>query len=150
MDTLEADVVAVAAGASDLAASIAAAEGGTKVIALGKVSTTGGTGNMKMGSLGLERRLQKLKQMRPTKNEASKIFMDYTHWRADAQLVRAHIDKVTTTIDWLEKMGVEFVEPETYSTGAHFRSLRIRHFQTMKGKGSHEKHHHILLSNGKY
>ncbi len=43
--------------------------------------------------------------------------MDYTHWRVDAQLVRAYIDKAATTIDWLEKLGVEFSEPATYFQG---------------------------------
>ena len=120
MDKIEADVVVIAGGASGLAASIAAAEGGAKVIVLEKRSTTGGTGNMGMGPFGVESRLQKLKQMGPTRDEAFKIFMDYTHWRVDAQLVRAHIDKAATTIDWLEKMGVEFVEPAAYFPGAHF------------------------------
>ena len=38
--------------------------------------------------------------------------MDYTHWRVDAQFVRAYIDKSATTIDWLEKLGVEFANSE--------------------------------------
>jgi fumarate reductase flavoprotein subunit len=120
MNKLEADVVVIAAGASGLAAAVSAAQGGTKVIAFEKGSTTGGAGNMGMGPFGVESRLQKLKQMGPTREEAFKIFMDYTHWRVDAQLVRAHIDKAATTIDWLEKLGVEFVEPAAYFPGGHF------------------------------
>jgi len=117
MNTLEADVVVIAAGVAGLAASIAAAEKGVKVIALEKASTTGGTGNMGMGPLGVESRLQRLKQMGPSKDEAFKVFMDYTHWQVDARLVRAYIDKAATTIDWLEKMGVEFMEPRPYFPG---------------------------------
>jgi fumarate reductase flavoprotein subunit len=117
MDNLEADVVVIAAGAAGLAAAIAAAEKGAKVTVFEKASTTGGTGSMGMGPLGVESRLQRLKQMGPTKDEAFKIFMDYTHWRVDARLVRAYIDKSATTIDWLEKMGVEFLEPSAYFPG---------------------------------
>jgi fumarate reductase flavoprotein subunit len=117
MNNLEADVVVIAAGAAGLAAAIASAEKGVKVIVFEKASTTGGTGSMGMGPFGVESRLQRLKQMGPSKDEAFKIFMDYTHWRVDAQLVRAYIDKAATTIDWLEKMGVEFLEPSAYFPG---------------------------------
>jgi fumarate reductase flavoprotein subunit len=117
MNKLEADVIVIAAGAAGLAASIAAAERGAKVVAFEKASTTGGTGSMGMGPFGVESRLQRLKQMGPTKDEAFKIFMDYAHWQVDARLVRAYIDKAATTIDWLEKMGVEFLEPSAYFPG---------------------------------
>ena len=117
MNNLEADVVVIAAGAAGLAAAIAAAENSAKVIVFEKASTTGGTGSMGMGPFGVESRLQRLKQMGPTKDEAFKIFMDYTHWQVDARLVRAYIDKAATTIDWLEKMGIEFLEPSAYFPG---------------------------------
>ncbi len=120
MNKLETDVIVIAAGVSGLAAAISAAQCGVKVIAFEKGSTTGGTGNMGMGPFGVESRLQKLKQMGPTRDEAFRIFMDYTHWRVDGQLVRAYIDKAATTIDWLEKLGVEFVEPATYFRGGAF------------------------------
>jgi fumarate reductase flavoprotein subunit len=86
MKKLEADIIVVAAGAAGLAASIAAAESGAKVIAFEKASTTGGTGSMGMGLLGVESRLQRLKKLGPTRDEAFKIFMDYTHWQVDARL----------------------------------------------------------------
>jgi fumarate reductase flavoprotein subunit len=117
MKTIEADVIVVAAGAAGLAASIAAAERGANVVAFEKSSTTGGTGNMGMGLFGVESRLQRLKSLGPTKDEAFKIFMDYTHWQVDARLVRAYLDKAATTIDWLEQMGVEFMDPCAYFPG---------------------------------
>jgi fumarate reductase flavoprotein subunit len=120
MNTLEADVIVIAGGAAGLSSAIAAVQASAKVILFEKGSTTGGTGNMGMGPLGIESRLQRMKQMGPTKDEAFKIFMDYTHWRVDAQLVRAYIDKAATTIDWLEKLGVEFVEPAAYFPGGNF------------------------------
>jgi fumarate reductase flavoprotein subunit len=120
MNTLEADVIVIAGGPAGLSAAISAVESGARVILFEKGSTTGGTANMGMGPLGIESRLQRMKQMGPTKDEAFKIFMDYTHWRVDAQLVRAYINKAATTIDWLEKLGVEFVEPAAYFPGGNF------------------------------
>ena len=67
MARLEADVIVVAAGAAGLAASLAAAENGAKVIAFEKASTTGGTGSMGMGPLGVESRRQRLKFLAPQK-----------------------------------------------------------------------------------
>ena len=119
MNQLEADVVVIGGGASGLAASIGAAEGGASVIVLEKRMTTGGTANMGMGPLGIESRLQRTKLVGPSKDEAFKAFMDYTHWRGDARLVRAFIDKSGDTINWLEKMGVQFVDVAAYFPGGN-------------------------------
>ena len=120
MKQLEADVVVVAAGAAGLAAAVAAAEKGANVVAFEKAATTGGTGNMGMGPLAVESKLQRLKQIALTRERAFQIFMDYTHWRVDARLVKAYLDKSADTIDWLENMGVEFVEPAAYFPGSNF------------------------------
>jgi fumarate reductase flavoprotein subunit len=53
------DVIVVAAGLGGLAASIAAAENGARVIAFEKGATTGGAANMGMGPLGVGSRFQK-------------------------------------------------------------------------------------------
>jgi fumarate reductase flavoprotein subunit len=111
---LTADVVVIGAGTSGLPATLEAAEAGAKVIVFEKTNTTGGTGNMGMGLFAVESRMQKEKQMPLTRDEAFDIFMTYTHWRVNARLVRAYIDKSADTIDWLEKMGVEFEEPAAY------------------------------------
>ena len=120
MSDIETDVAIVAGGPAGLCAAIEAADAGAKVAIFEKGSTTGGAANMGMGPLGVESRLQKLKQHGPTKDEAFKAFMDYTHWRVDARLVRAYIDKATTSIGWLEGLGVRFVEPAAYFPGGNF------------------------------
>ncbi|MFC1867398.1 FAD-dependent oxidoreductase [Thermodesulfobacteriota bacterium] len=102
-----------------LSAAISAAQGGAKVIVFEKTSTTGGTGNMGMGPLGIESRHTRAKQFKPTKDEAFEIFMDYTHWSVDAKLVRAYLNKSGDTIHWLESLGVEFVEPASYFPTAY-------------------------------
>ena len=120
MKTLETDVAVVSAGTAGLAAAVAAAENGARVIALEKASTTGGTANMGMGPFAVESRLQKIKNVPLTKKEAFRAFMDYTHWRVDARLVSDYINKTADTIDWLEKMGVEFYDVIAYVKGSHF------------------------------
>jgi fumarate reductase flavoprotein subunit len=119
MKQLETDIAIVGSGTAGLAAAIAAAEKGAKVIAFEKASTTGGTGNMGMGPFAVESRLQRMKNITLTREEAFKIFMDYTHWRVDARLVSNYINKSADTIDWLEKMGVVFGGVEAYVRGSY-------------------------------
>jgi fumarate reductase flavoprotein subunit len=119
MNKLEADIIVVAGGAAGLAAAVAAAQGGARVVVFEKGATTGGTGNMGMGPLGIESRHTRLKQFKPTRDEAFEAFMNYTHWRVDARLVRAYLNKSGDTIHWLESLGVEFVEPASYFSSAY-------------------------------
>ena len=118
MNRLEADVVVIAAGPGGLAASIAAAQLGLKVITFEKSATTGGAANMGMGPLGIESPLTRAKQFQPTQDEAFQIFMNYVHWQADGHLVRVHLNKSGDTIAWLQALGVEFAEPASYFPGS--------------------------------
>ncbi len=120
MKEFTADIAIISAGTAGLAAAVAAAEGGAKVISFEKAQTTGGTGNMGMGPLGVETQQQRMKQIQLTRDDAFRAFMNYTHWRVDARLVKTYLDKSASTIEWLEKMGVEFVEPAAYFPGANF------------------------------
>ena len=67
MSRLETDVIVVAGGAAGLSAAVAAAQSGARVILMEKASTTGGTGSMGMGPLGVESRRQRLKFLAPQK-----------------------------------------------------------------------------------
>jgi len=75
---------------------------------------------MGMGPFAVESRLQRIKNVSLTREEAFKIFMDYTHWRVDARLVSDYINKSASTIEWLEEMGVEFVDVIAYVQGSYF------------------------------
>jgi len=120
MNTIQTDLVVIGGGPAGLAAASSAAEKGARVALFEKGATTGGAGNMGMGPFAVESRLQKIKQIDLTREKAFRIFMDYTHWRVDARLVKAYVDKSADTINWLEKMGVEFVEPAAYFPGSNF------------------------------
>lgn len=114
MKKIEADVIVIAAGPAGLAASIAAAEKDAEVVVIEKAKTTGGAGNMGMGPFGVETKLQQQKMIGLTKEEAFKKFMEYTHYRVDARLVKAYINKAPDTIQWLQDMGVEFFDVVRY------------------------------------
>jgi fumarate reductase flavoprotein subunit len=120
MQQVQSDVVIVAGGTAGLAAAAAAAESGVSIIVCEKTGRTGGCGNMASGLFAVESRYQKQMQLDVTREDIFKYLMTYTHWKADAGLVRAYIDKSAETIDWLEKMGVEFLAVESHGPGNHF------------------------------
>jgi len=120
MGSFDCDVVIVAGGTAGLAAAVAASESDCKVIVCEKSDRTGGCGNMASGLLAVESRYQKQMQLPLTVEEAFDYHMAYCHWRADARLVRAYLDKSADTIDWLENMGVEFRAIESHGPGNHY------------------------------
>jgi fumarate reductase flavoprotein subunit len=120
MKQIEADVVVIAAGTAGMAATVAAAEKGAKVITFEKAATVGGAGNMARGPFAVESKLQRMRKIDLTREQVFKIHMDYTHWKVDARLVSAFISKSADTIDWLEKMGVEFTDVQCHNRGFNF------------------------------
>jgi fumarate reductase flavoprotein subunit len=124
----EADVVVIGSGAAGMAAALTAAEGGAKVIVFEKMGHHGGTSNFAQGMFAVESDMQRHGYIGLTRDEAFKTAMDYSHWRANPYLVRAIIDKSAETIAWLQKQGVEFVEPVTMFYGAP------RTWHILKGK----------------
>ena len=63
---------------------------------------------MAEGLFAVESSAQKRLNITAGRDEAFRIAMAYAHWRLDARLVRAFIDKSGDTIDWLEKKGMYF------------------------------------------
>ncbi|MCM8711249.1 FAD-dependent oxidoreductase [Clostridium sp. SYSU_GA19001] len=114
MKNMEADVIVVGGGASGIAAAVAAAEKDASVIVIEKGSTLGGAANMGMGFFAVESKYQKAQMVDFTKEDAFKMFMEYTHWRVDARLVRKYIEQSASTIEWIESMGVEFLNSYKY------------------------------------
>ena len=124
MKKLQADVCVVAAGLSGLAASIAAAEQGLKVVTLEKNKVTGGAASMGMGPLAVGSRLQRMKGVNLTADEAFLKHMHYAHWMADARLVYDYYRKTGDTIDWLQDMGIEMI----FTGGTLYTPTRMRAF----------------------
>ena len=106
--TMSADLVVIGAGASGTAAAWAAAEKGLKVVTLEKKAIPGGTGAFSEGIFAVESKLQKDWNYGLTKDQAFTMIMNYGHWRGNARMVRAFVDRSADTIDWMMKNGVKF------------------------------------------
>lgn len=110
----ESDVIVVAAGMSGLCAAIAAAERGATVTIYEKGTTYGGAASMGMGFFAAGSHIQRANQIDITAETAFQKFMEYTHWRVDARLVKKLFDQSASTITWMESMGVEFLGAYKY------------------------------------
>ncbi|MBT8226531.1 MAG: FAD-dependent oxidoreductase [Dactylosporangium sp.] len=108
-DHIEADVIVIGGGASGITAAVAAAERDASVIVIEKGGTTGGAANMGMGFFAVGSKYQRAQLVDFTQEDAFRLFMEYTHWRVDARLVRRYIAQSAGTIEWIEGMGVEFL-----------------------------------------
>ncbi len=104
-------VVVVGAGGAGLAAALTLAEMGAKVSVFEKMAFAGGTTNYVEGTYAVESEMQYRKNIKATRDEGFKELMEYSHWRANPDLVRAIVDKSADTISWLEREGVQFLEP---------------------------------------
>ncbi|MBP1737078.1 MAG: hypothetical protein H6Q60_959 [Oscillospiraceae bacterium] len=121
---MEADVVVIAGGMSGLTAATQAQEilnstGGGSVVVFEKSGTTGGAANMGMALFAVESKMQKEQMYNWTKDEAFNFFMEYTHWRSDAKLVRRWFNMSASTIEWIQSMGVEFLGVYKYFKDSH-------------------------------
>jgi len=105
------DVIVAGAGGAGLAAALTLAEGGAKVVVFEKMPFAGGSFLYVEGTFAADSDMQRKTNIKVTRDEAFKGIMDYSHWKANAALVRAFVDKSASTVDWLEKEGVEFIEP---------------------------------------
>lgn len=105
-ETASADVVVVGGGTSGTAAALAAAQGGAKVIVLEKTSAMGGLLNYAMGIAGTETSLQKEAGETVTTEYLFNYLEKYNHYRSNAALLKAILEKSGNTIDWLRNNGI--------------------------------------------
>lgn len=126
MRQLQSDIVVLSAGTAGLAAAVTAAEGGASVIAIEKASHTGGTALRANQLFCVESSLQRIKQYTLTKEEAFRIYMDFTQWAVNARLIKALIDRSVSTLEWLERMGVEFIDLTSHGPGMYYTAHIIK------------------------
>jgi len=121
---LVADVVAIGGGGAGLAAAITAASSGASVIVFERMAGVGGSTTFAEGLFAAESSMQFRRNIVLTKDNVFERHMEATNWRANPRLVRAFINKSAGTIEWLQDMGVEFIDstalypggPQTWHT----------------------------------
>lgn len=116
----ETEVVVVGAGGAGLAASVAAAEKGAKVIALEKAASCGGDASFAIATGASGSRYAKRTGIEPPpKGVILESMMLFHAWMADSDVVRAIEDRAGDTLDWLEDMGVVYDPNFQWGPGVH-------------------------------
>ncbi|MBR2716896.1 MAG: FAD-dependent oxidoreductase [Oscillospiraceae bacterium] len=95
-------------GAAGLAAAVTGLEAGARVTVLEKRRYLCGNGRYAEGMFAAGSRLQRRLNIDARPEELFRRAMEYSHWRADARLVRSLIDRSGETVDWLMGLGVPF------------------------------------------
>jgi fumarate reductase flavoprotein subunit len=126
----EADIVVIGSGVSGMVAALTAAESGARVLVLEKQRSLGGTSNFFHGMFAVESEMQRQRYITYSTDEAFKNIMEYSHWRANARLVRAVVNESGPTISWLQEKGVQFTEATTNMPDAP------RCYHPVKGMGA--------------
>lgn len=126
----ETDVIVIGSGACGLAAAVTAAEGGAKVVVFEKQRSLGGTSNFFEGTFAVESPMQRERYITYSRDEAFRRMMEYSHWRADARMVRVFVDESAATIRWLQELGIEFTDAATNMPDG------LRTYHIVKGRGA--------------
>jgi len=103
---LQTDVVVIGAGGTGLAAAVAAAEKGAKVVVLEKANAPGGNSARAVGFFAAESPAQKRMRIDAPRDVLFKMAMDFAHWKINPQIIRAFVDKSGDTARWLEEKGL--------------------------------------------
>jgi fumarate reductase flavoprotein subunit len=108
-EKLQADIIVVGGGGAGLAAAVTAAENGVKnIILLEKRPVLGGNSVFPAGLLGTETQLQRRLGYDTRRDDIFRGMMEYSHWKVDARVIRALVDKTPDNIKWLEAKGIHF------------------------------------------
>jgi fumarate reductase flavoprotein subunit len=106
IEDLSTDIVCIGAGGTGLAAAVAAAENGAKVIVIEKLNKAGGNTARAQGFFAAESSTQKRLNINAPKDVLFKMSMEYSHWKVNPRIMRVFIDKSADTVNWLEKQGL--------------------------------------------
>lgn len=123
------DVIVIGGGGAGLTAALTAAQGGLKVLLVEKRKIMGGNSNFpRGGGFAVGSKYHKECGLTFTTDDVFESIMTYTHWRGNAPLVRAFLEKTNETLEWLETQGVAFapipdayVRMTQYATGVPLR-----------------------------
>lgn len=118
----EYDLVVIGGGASGKSAALTAAQAGLSVALLEKLPQTGGSSVYAEGTAAFESSEQKARGVPdhegkhfPSKEEGFRRYTDYSHHRANPDVVRMQVDNTAETIDLYKSLGIEYTDVTIYA-----------------------------------
>lgn len=110
------DVIVIGCGGSGMCAAVSAAQQGKQVVVFEKAAMIGGNSIFpRGGTFAVESKYQKNLGIEFKAEDVYRAIMNYTHYRANAPLLRAFIEKSASTVEWIEALGGKFKDvPEMF------------------------------------
>jgi fumarate reductase flavoprotein subunit len=137
----EYDVVVIGSGASGKSAALAAAQGGLTVAILEKLPETGGSSVFAEGTAAFESSEQKARGVPddagahfPSREEGFRRYTDYSHLRANPDVVRVQVENTAETIDLYKSLGITYTDVSIY---AYDQPYELYTFHRPDGLGAH-------------
>lgn len=130
--TIKADAVVIGGAGTGMAAAVAAAEKGVKVVIVEKRPSLGGNSTVSGAFFACESPSTGRAEIDAPADHFFKKAMEFHHWKVNPRIVRAFIAKSGKTIKWLEDKGLPF----TATIGASIipeHDPRIQHRPTHGG-----------------
>jgi fumarate reductase flavoprotein subunit len=155
-DTLKAEIIIIGAGGAGLAAAVAAAEKGAKNIVILEAGNKAGGNAIYAPAVGYGMARPTDKKHPDPQAQRDEQFlntMQFTHWRTNARVVSALLDKGEDTKQWLEKMGVEFpagfagMKPGGPKAGAKIVQALLKKSEAMGGRVLYQTRAERLITN---
>lgn len=143
------DLVVVGGGGSGKSAALTAAQGGLRVALLEKMAETGGTSIYAEGTAAFDSSEQKERKVPkdegkhfPSREEGFRRYTEYSHHRANPDVVRMQVDNTGETIDIMKSLGIVYTDVSIY---AYDQPLELYTFHRPDGLG--ERVQAVLLRN---
>ncbi len=137
----EYDLIVIGGGGSGKSAALTAAQSGLRVALLEKKPETGGSSIYAEGTAAFESSEQKARGVPehegahfPTRGEGFRRYIEYSHHRANPDVVRMQVNNSAETIDILKSMGIEYTDVTIY---AYDQPLELYTFHRPDGLGAH-------------
>ncbi len=113
---MKTDVVVIGCGGAGMCAAVSVAQQGKRVTVFEKASVIGGNSIFpRGGTFAVGSKYQKNLGIEFGVDDVYRVIMNYTHYRANAPLLRAFLEKSASTVEWIEALGGKFRDvPEMF------------------------------------
>lgn len=123
--TEQADIVVVGGGGAGLAAAYEGALQGKRVVLLEKLTALGGSTQFAEGIAACESSVQKAQGVELSKGDLYNSIIEYSHYRANPEVVSAFVNNSADTVELLGNLGVNYLGVVAFDPTSIFHTWHL-------------------------